>query len=267
MAWQTLGRHNQKIAKVRAIGQRKHLDASLVEGIKTIRDLILRGLQPSALFCTSEVAKEVDTDPVFASLPQTIGRYLLPEGVLRGLANTRHSQGMLAVFPVPKETQLKGDILLFLDRIQDPANVGAIVRVAAAMGVSGIACSPGTADPFSPKAVRASAGWALLVPVMRNVTWQGFVGEIAPCHNIVAAVPTGGTSVFDWLPSLPLALVLGNEGQGLLVDIEAQIRERITVPLAGGVESLNVAVACGILLAHVRGTCQKPYTEVRGRRQ
>lgn len=265
MAWQTLGRHNPKIAEVRAIGQRKHPDASLVEGIKTIRDLILRGLRPYALFCTSEVAKKVDTDPVFASLPQTIGRYLLPKGVLRGLANTQHSQGLLAVFPVTSQTQLKGDILLFLDRIQDPANVGAIVRVAAAMGASGLACSPGTADPFSPKAVRASAGWALLFPVMRNVTWHRFVEDIAPNHGMVAAVPTGGTSVFDWLPSLPLALVLGNEGQGLLEDIEAQIRERITVPLAGGVASLNVAVACGILLAHVRGTCRKPYTEMRGR--
>lgn len=267
MTWRTLGRHNRKIAELRAIGEKKRPDASLVEGIKTIRDLILRGLHPCALFCASEAAKKVDSDPVFASLPQTISRYLLPEAVLQRLANTQHSQGMLALFPVPKESQLQGEILLFLDRIQDPANVGAIIRVAAALGASGVACSPGTADPFSPKAIRASAGWALLMPVMRNVPWQRFASQIAAHHRLVAALPAGGTSVFDWLPSLPLALVLGNEGQGLLEDIEAQIKERITVPLAGGVESLNVAVACGILLAHVRETCQKPYTELGGRHQ
>lgn len=265
MAWETLGRHNQKITQIRAIAQRKQQNDCLVEGIKSIRDLILRGLRPFALFCTSEVAKKVDSDPVFASLPSTTARYLLAEAVLRRLADTQSSQGILAVFPIPKETQLKGEILIFLDRIQDPANVGAIIRVAAAMGTSGVACSPGTADPFSPKAVRASAGWALLMPVMRNLTWQRFRKEIVPHHSIVAALSTGGTSIFDWLPSLPLVLVLGNEGQGLSKDIEAQVRERITVPLMSGVESLNVAVACGILLAHIRGTCQKSYTEIRGR--
>ncbi|MFN3412818.1 MAG: TrmH family RNA methyltransferase [Thermoanaerobaculum sp.] len=260
MVWTPVGKHNPRVAMLRSFAQGKDEHRTLVDGLKLIRDLWRRGLSPEAVFASEEVAHALTHDPQLASLPTRVPCYQLPRSVLERIAPTQHTQGVVAVFPVPHWEEPQGDLIVFLDRVQDPANVGAVVRVAAALGASSVVCSPGCANPFSPKAVRASAGTSLFFPVLRDVPFPRLLLWSGGRYSWVAAAASGGTPLSQWRPQRPLVLALGNEGQGLDPELSASVTHVVTVPLAHGVESLNVAVACGVLLACLTGACQPAYT-------
>lgn len=251
MGVQALGRHHPKLTELRAVASRKRKGLTLVDGPKLVRDLWLRGVEPLELFTCPEYLPTLSQEPFWSAFLGRVSCYTLAREVLARIAPTQHSQGLLAVYPVPKQRELAGRLLVYLDRVQDPANVGALVRVAAALGASGVACSPGCAEPFSPKAIRAAAGTSLFFPVASQASWEAFRQQFSS-HEVVAAVAADGQSLALWRPCLPMILVLGNEGQGLAPAIAAQVRRRVTIPLRWQVESLNVAVACGILLAHLQ---------------
>jgi RNA methyltransferase, TrmH family len=142
--------------------------------------------------------------------------------------------------------------------VQDPGNVGAAIRCAAAFEASAVACSGGCADPFSPRSIRASAGHALRISVLTPATIDDAAALLGPGAHVVAAVGDGGTPLPHWRVRRPLLLVLGNEGHGLPETLLAQAAETVTIPLRGGVESLNVAVTAGILLAAAVGLAPSP---------
>ncbi len=261
MGWTTLGKHNPRLSQLRRVAQGRDAHRTLVEGPKMVRDLLRLGLLPEAVYANDVAAASLEGDPELSPLVERALSFRVPAATLARLAPTQHGQGLLAVFPVPRWDRPRGDIIVYLDRVQDPANVGAIVRVAAGLGAGSVVCSPGCANPFSPKAVRASAGASLCFPVLKEVPFADLTRWLPASRSVVAAVPEGGTPLPRFRPRTPLVLVLGNEGQGLAPELVPVTTERVTVPLARGVESLNVAVACGVLLACITGACHGPYTE------
>lgn len=265
MGIKALGRHHRKVAELRAVASRKREGLTLVDGPKLVRDLWLRGVEPLELFTCPENLPTLTQEPFWSAFLPRTSCYTLAREVLVRIAPTQHSQGLLAVYPVPKQRELAGRLLVYLDRVQDPANVGALVRVAAALGASGVACSPGCADPFSPKAIRAAAGTSLFFPVASQASWEAFRQQFSS-HEVVAAVAAGGQPLAFWRPCLPMILVLGNEGQGLAPTVASHVRQSVTIPLRWYVESLNVAVACGILLARVQGLVGGPILMEEGGR-
>lgn len=260
VGWTPLGKHNPRLAMLRAIAQGRDECRTVVDGFKLLRDLVARGLDPETVYASWEGAESLDGDPQLAGLPARVPCFQVPASVLDHLAPTRHTQGVLAVFPVPERRNPEGEIVVFLDRVQDPANVGAVIRVAAGFGAGSVVCSPGCANPFTPKAVRASAGASLFFPVIRNLPFAELARWAGSRYRVVAAATSGGTPLPQWEPELPAVLVLGNEGQGLDREIQARVTRKVTIPLAHGVESLNVAVACGVLLAWLTGGCPRSYT-------
>lgn len=156
-------------------------------------------------------------------------------------AATTASRGSEAEFP--------SSLFLLLDGIQDPANVGAIVRCAEAFGVAGVVLTPGSAWPFSPRALRASAGSALRVPIVPRVAPAEAVAW-ARAHGatLAGAEAHGGDTPARAAKTRPLVLVVGSEGHGISAELESALDRRLTLPLGGNVESLNAAVAAGLLL-------------------
>jgi TrmH family RNA methyltransferase len=180
-----------------------------------------------------------------SDLPSTRGVLALAEAPHRTLAQ-------LSPLPPSKKSSSSSpssSLFLLLDAIQDPANVGAIVRCAEAFGVDGILSTPGTAWPFSPRALRASAGSALRVPIVTGVAaaeavaWARALGA-----SLAGAEAHGGEPPETAARVRPLVLVVGSEGRGISHDLEAALDRRLTLELAGNVESLNAAVAAGLLL-------------------
>jgi TrmH family RNA methyltransferase len=180
--------------------------------------------------------------------------FLVDDATLARVAPTTTPQGLLAIVRVPHHRLEPAGVLVYLDRVQDPGNVGAVIRSAAAFGASGVACSPGCASPFSWRSLRASAGHALLLPVQGEAEFAPLADAVAAAGGEVAAASGhGGTPPARWRSRRPLLLVVGNEGQGVAPEIAARCEATVTIPLAGHVESLNVTVAASVILASLAG--------------
>jgi TrmH family RNA methyltransferase len=138
-------------------------------------------------------------------------------------------------------------LVVVLDGIQDPGNVGTIVRIAAAFDASGVAVTEGSADPFAPKALRASAGSALALPIVQT-TRAALLRELETRRIPLWAAVAGAAGRAR--PTRPAAIVFGSEGQGVSEDLLAVSKE-ISVPISPRVESLNVSAAAAIVLHEI----------------
>jgi TrmH family RNA methyltransferase len=188
--------------------------------------------------------------------------------LFEGLADTEHPQGVAALVK-PRETSFDdlvrtpaaacAPLLVVLAGVQDPGNVGTILRTAAAFGATGAATAAsgisGTASPFSPKALRASAGAALHLPILAGVSLPILLTQfrVAGVRTLASSVheprdkdqPLLAPWEVDWCE--PVALLVGNEGAGLPEEVEHSADARIRIPMASGVESLNAAAAAAVL--------------------
>jgi TrmH family RNA methyltransferase len=135
---------------------------------------------------------------------------------------------------------------VFGDRLRDPANVGTIIRTAAALDLTGLWLTSDSADPFSPKVVRAAAGTVLTLPIFYGAEPRIFLNH--GCKIYSALVPQPGTVALRNIRVIPRRLIVavGNEGEGLADNIVSLSTVRFAIPLAGTVESLNVAATAAI---------------------
>ena len=174
--------------------------------------------------------------------------------VLNALSPVDAPTGVVASARRPSVTQAETvlpapALVLAATALQDPGNAGAIIRSGAAAGASGVVLDDGSADPWGWKALRASMGSAFHLPVMRTRTLANVIADWrAAGIQVAAAVPRHGTPMHevDFIP--PTALLLGGEGAGLPDDLIAASDVRVTIPMRGGIESLNAAVAAALLL-------------------
>lgn len=178
---------------------------------------------------------------------------LVSEPVAAKLAGTKTTQGLFCLFALPQPSfdELAPERgLLLCEDVQDPSNVGAVVRSAAAFGYGGVVLSPGSADPFSPKALRASAGAALRLPILSGQPLAALAarlkGEGATLY--AAALQKEALTPEESRPAGPFALLVGNEGAGLSDEALLLADICVRIPMQGGVESLNAAVAASVLM-------------------
>ena len=137
--------------------------------------------------------------------------------------------------------------------IQDPGNTGAVIRSAAAAGATGVMVDEATADPWGWKALRASMGSVFHLPVMRSRAPMDMLAEWKTAGiAVVAAVPRGGVSMYAMDFTRPVAILMGGEGPGLADEALATADARVSVPMMGAIESLNVAVAAALILYEAR---------------
>ena len=173
------------------------------------------------------------------------------------VSGTRAPQGIAALARVPPATM--DDLLssrvgaapmvVALAGVQDPGNVGTVLRTAEAFGASGAIALPGTANPWGQKTLRASAGSALRLPVLVGVAPSIVLAQLRVAGlKLVAASTTAGSLPAETDLRGPLALLIGNEGAGLPPEIERSADVRVRIPIAAPVESLNAAVAAAVLL-------------------
>jgi TrmH family RNA methyltransferase len=180
---------------------------------------------------------------------------ILADKLLEELAAGSSDQGVLALVRIQEpdpEAWIQGakdPLLLVLDRIRDPGNLGTLLRLGEAAGVRAVVLLPGTTDPYHTRAARASAGSVLRVPLLHPGSASDW-DRLAAALGIrqVVALPEGGTPLQRASLTGALALVLGNEGDGVSPERLAAAEEKVTIRLGGSVESLNVASAAAILL-------------------
>ncbi len=215
---------------------REHAEEIVVEGPKAVADAIDAGWKPILIGVAAGFSP-----PSRAESPT----HIFSRALFDAISDTKSSQGVIALFERPRATaaQLfarRDTVVVALDGVQDPGNVGTIVRLAAAFDAAGVAILPGCADPFGPKAIRASAGAILTVPIA-DLAVRELLASGLPLYTADAA----GRNLDP--PRRGAILAFGSEGSGL----SKELREKATaiaIQTSGRVESLNVAAAAAILL-------------------
>ncbi|MCU0577730.1 MAG: RNA methyltransferase [Desulfobacterota bacterium] len=223
---------------------KKDKGVMLLEGRRLVEDALSRGVTPRLIAATPAFLDEHDL-----FVPSEV---VLSDALLAGIAETEAPQGVLGFFEVPwvQADDITGEErLVILDGLQDPGNVGTIVRTAEAFGFTGMLITPSTASPFSAKAIRASMGSCLGLKVAR-----GDVHDVKRLpHRILALAARGSRALSPDLFRGKSAICLGQEAAGISREILALSRETVSIPMAGRTESLNVAVAAGIVMACAAG--------------
>jgi TrmH family RNA methyltransferase len=174
--------------------------------------------------------------------------------VLNALSPVNSPTGVVATARIPSVTSASvlapaPALVLAATGLQDPGNAGAIIRSAAAAGATGVVLDELSADPWGWKALRASMGSAFRLPVIRSRALAALIADWrAAGVRIVATAPRGGVSMYNVDFTKPMALLLGGEGSGLPDDLAAAADTRVSIPMHGGIESLNAAVAAAVVL-------------------
>jgi len=242
-----LGRHGTRLKELRQRVRSRRPGEVVADGRRLVADLARWGVPLHELYLAASLAGQGEMVQLAAAAGEC---WAVDDAVLADIAPTRHPQGVLAIAAEPclAPWPRRQGIGLYLDRVQEPGNVGAMVRSAAALGAGGVLLSPGCADPFHPAAVRASAGAVLRLPIEREVDLAGVAEELRARGGEVWAAAAGGVPVERWRPVPPVLLLLGAEGQGLGEEAIACADGSVTVPIERGVDSLNVGVAAAVLL-------------------
>lgn len=229
----------------------------LAEGVRLLEDLVASEREVVHLLHTSEAAGSARARAVIDRCRERgVPTEEVPEGELRRYADTVTPQGLLAVarIPEPDWDELPAGDVVVLDAVQDPGNVGTVLRTAEALGAVGAVALPGTVDAWNPKVVRASAGSVFRLPVIEASGEEAVERLRARGGPIWASDAVGEPlSRGDPVPR-GIALVLGNEGSGVGEELLAAADRRVAIPLPGGAESLNVAVASAILMDRIFAT-------------
>lgn len=245
-------RRRKEIAALARRRDRDRLGQLLIEGVRSLEAAVAAEAPLVEVLLTPATR----TDPRVAALLQQVHVpvHVLPEADLARLSAVETSAGVLAVartrlFPTDQLPTLR--TLLALDGVQDPGNVGAVLRVAAWFGLEAVLAGPGTADFFHPKVVRAAMGGLWDVHLTTTEDLPTTLDRLAGEGWHLYGADLHGTAVQDWHPASPAVLVLGSEAHGLSAPVQARLHDRIAIPghpRRRGTESLNVAVATGILV-------------------
>jgi len=247
-------RTNPLVKRLHALKERGGEDLALLEGFTLVEEALAAGLDIVEAAVTPEAAET----PRGHSLLRHAGERSIPvryveARLLASISETETSQGLLALARRPRfeEDALYGGVPLVVVAagLQNPGNVGAVLRAAEAAGASGAYLTTGTADPLSWKALRGAMGSAWRVPHVRGILPADVLTRLrARGVTTFACVAREGERYDQADLRGPVAFLLGQEAGGLSADITGRADRRITIPMAGGAESLNVAVAAGVLL-------------------
>jgi RNA methyltransferase, TrmH family len=229
----------------------------VAEGVRAVEDLLRSGLKIRGALVTSELAGALQGQSLRNRLDDS--KVKIVEVTVQEFATaaeTESPQGVLAVAEIPVRSfntlRLPPECrIIVLDAVQDPGNVGTIIRTAAALGAAATIALPGTVDIWNSKVVRSSMGAQFEHPAF-YASWNAARDFLSKEHFQLWATDASGEPVARDRAVRRLAIVVGNEGSGVNPEIRAGADKIVSLPIAAGVESLNVAVATGIILYALR---------------
>ena len=265
--------NNQRVKDIADLKQKKYrMESGLffAEGLRAVQEAV-QYAEVTDLFFTAAEEKKL-TEVIKAAKEKGARLYQADDKVMAKLSDTKTPQGVLAVIRIPEQSlqKLRPGVMLriadkqnqsarvetdnnapviILDRIQDPGNLGTIIRTADAVGALGIILLEGCVDAYSPKVVRASMGSLFHLPVVQDIfpeealTWCYRHG-----YEPAATAMKGATNLYKADISKKMAFIFGNEANGVSEELQAAAETRLFIPMAGLAESMNVAMAAGIVL-------------------
>ena len=247
-------KENEIIKHIKKLKDKKYRDQYgeyIIEGFKMIEEAIEENADIKSIFICDECIK---TEEVSKQLLYEIAKYqcyTVPEKLFKQLTQVTSPQGILAIMEkktIESQIDYKQDIIVALDDIQDPGNLGTILRTLDSIGITQVLVSSKTADCFNPKVVRSTMGAIFRVKVIIcNDLTKTLQQAKAHKFKIVITSPKAEQTIYD-MKYTKKVLVIGNEANGVSKQIESISDEKVTIPMLGKAESLNASVATGIIL-------------------
>ncbi len=236
---------------------RERHELFVAEGVRAVEELLASPLLVRGVLAAPQLTEAPRGAALLdAARRRNVDITDVDEREFASAAETESPQGVLAVAEIPRrrldELDLAGQArLVVLDAVQDPGNVGTILRTAAALGASAVVAMPGTVDLWNAKVVRSAMGALFHSPTYMS-TWAE-LDTFRARHSVALwGADAEGTPLASVQPPDRLALLVGNEGAGLSVEGRARVQQSVSIPIGSSVESLNVAVATGIILYQLR---------------
>jgi len=238
-----------QIGFIKSLHQKKYRKENgifIIEGIKSIVEFIESSYQIHSIYYLAQYQS------LLPNLPANIKLFEVNNAELDKISTLQTPQGVLALVHIPKTSSLdvsslKGSFSLVLDGVQDPGNLGTIIRTADWFGFKQIICSHNTVEIYNPKTVQATMGSLSRV----NVYYEDLSVLLKGINVPVFGAVLNGTSMYETKWGKEGVVILGNEGQGITPEIINLITNPVTIPRVGGAESLNVAISAAILCADI----------------
>lgn len=245
---------NPQVRFIRSLRDDRSLRRSermfVLEGVRLVGDLFASGQLPQFVLYDPDQLQQTTAGQ---ALLHEITSHTIPQSpttasVIKSVSDTNSPQGVVAIAHWPDLAIPPQRLVVICDEIQDPGNLGTIIRSADAVGVDAIYCSIGSVDAYAPKTVRASMGSIMRVPIRTDMTWDAIVDTL---QGVTIYAADGGTTsqphtAIDWRQ--PSALIVGNEARGLGATARAVTHQFVHIPMRPGIESLNAAMATTIML-------------------
>ncbi len=234
---------------------RKEKGKMILEGAILLEEALRARLQLENVLYTREFDRFPRCRDLLSLARERLGEkrvVQLEEKIFDSIAQTENPQGVAAIAHAPRHSadflERPDALFLILDGVQDPGNLGAMIRSAAAGGVDGMVLLPDTVDPFNPKALRAGMGGTFFLPVVRGGADFFHDERLSPPLQMVAATPQGELSHYAVNYTGPTAIIVGNETRGIGSRWLARAHVKAFIPLRGEIASLNAAVAASVFV-------------------
>ncbi len=250
-------RDNNTIKHLRSLADPKIRDKErifLVEGVKIVEEALRDNLGVEMIVAAPTLVRHHGRGVLKLAESRSLDILWVSDRLLDALSESKTPQPVMAEVKMKEhfEDDLLNDdrgLIIITIQLQDPGNLGTIIRTAEAVGASGVAITANTVDPYNAKAIRASMGSILRLPIVRIDDGTAFIQACKQKgFQTVAAVLTGERTHFDVDLTKPTAVILGQEGAGLQKDIMANADMSVRIPMAASLDSLNVATAAAVIL-------------------
>ncbi len=251
--------NNPTVKLMKSLHKKKYRDEEglyFVEGIKMVREAIIGGYSIHTVIYSKDYdIKKLD----FADKLGNARQIFVDGCIFREISDVRTPQGIIAIIKKKQRdmnmiTEKGQGFWVALDRVQDPGNLGTIIRTVDAVGGSGVVLLKGCVDPYNPKSVRATMGSILRVPIIQVENNRDFFSWMMDNNVDIFASAMEGQNIFSWEDYRPggiKVLVIGNESQGISQEVHDHATCIVSIPIIGGAESLNASVAAGIMIYEI----------------
>ncbi|MDO5298886.1 MAG: RNA methyltransferase [Clostridia bacterium] len=242
--------HNPAVLALRELQRpraRRESGLFIVEGVKMVREALALSLCRTLIV---EAGRDAEHD-LMARQAEDAGCevLLVTPAIMQAVCEARTPQGIACTVAIrPGPETLDGRLIVALDGVQDPGNVGTILRTADAAGFDGALLGSGCADLYGAKTLRSTMGSVFRVPVRRTDALARELERMKACGYAVIATELGGEDFYANCPHERAVLVIGSEGHGVSREVRAAATHHLALPMRGGAESLNAAVAAGIMI-------------------
>ncbi len=247
-------RENEQIKQIKKLKDKKYRDEMglyVVEGIKTVNEAIAEGADIQVIVICDDSNEQNELKQKMLYSVAKFDIIYVNESVFESISHVMHPQGILAVIKKKEkqaEINYKDNVIMILENIQDPGNLGTIIRTVDSCGLSQIIVSKDTTDAFSPKVVRSTMSGIFRVNVIESDDLVETINDIKEHgYKVISTTLESSKSIYDFSYE-KTAIIIGNEANGITKRVIASSDAKAKIPMKGRTESLNAAVAAGIVL-------------------